>query len=108
MKVSNRIAIFSHGHLEQLGPPREIYEQPANEFVARFIGVMNVVELEVRDGRGRVNELEFRPYAVEVSSDPRACRYRAVLRHTFFQGVMLRLELALPSGLTIRARMSKE
>src|SRR6266498_162636 len=50
MEVSNRTAIFSRGHLEQIGTPREVYEQPANEFVARFIGVMNVLELTVQGG----------------------------------------------------------
>ncbi|MGC3957876.1 MAG: hypothetical protein QM813_08000 [Verrucomicrobiota bacterium] len=34
--------------------------------------------------------------------------YRAVLRHTFFLGILLRLELELPSGLIIRSRMTKE
>src|SRR5690242_7762053 len=48
MEVSNRIVIFSRGVLEQVGPPREVYDQPANEFVARFIGVMNILEPEDR------------------------------------------------------------
>ena len=123
LEVANRIVIFSRGALEQLGTPREVYDQPANEFVARFIGVMNVLELEVRDGLARIGELEFpnhgqaegqklrigfRPYAVQISSDLAQYRYKAVLRHTFFLGVLLRVELELPSGLTIRARMSKE
>src|SRR5439155_21002394 len=59
MEVSNRIVIFSKGHLEQVGTPREVYEEPANEFVARFIGVMNVLELVVSKGEGRVGELRF-------------------------------------------------
>ena len=123
MEVSNRIVIFSKGHLEQVGTPREVYEEPANEFVARFVGVMNVLELEVRNGIGRAHELEFpasdrpdgdkvrigfRPYAVQVSPDTKQFRYRAVIRHTFFLGVMLRLELELASGLIIRSRMTKE
>jgi sulfate transport system ATP-binding protein len=123
MEVANRIVIFSRGVLEQVGAPREVYEQPANEFVARFIGVMNVLEPEVRGGVARLGELEFpapsqkdgeklrigfRPYAVQISSDLTQHQYRAVLRHTFFLGVMLRVELELPSGLVIRARMSKE
>jgi len=123
MEVSNRIVIFSRGNLEQIGTPREVYEQPANEFVARFIGVMNVLELDVRNGVARLNELEFpshglpdgqrlrigfRPYAVQISADVKAYLYRAVLRHTYFLGVMLRVELELPSGLLIRARMTKE
>src|SRR4051812_31456613 len=59
LEVANNIVIFSGGVLEQVGTPREVYEQPANEFVARFIGVMNVLELEVKDGLGRIGELEF-------------------------------------------------
>jgi sulfate/thiosulfate transport system ATP-binding protein len=123
MEVSDRIIIFSKGNLEQIGTPREVYEQPANEFVARFIGVMNIMELEVRNGIGRFNELEFpahgvaegqklrigfRPYAVQVSPDLTAFRYQAILRHTYFLGIMLRLELELPSGMILRCRMSKE
>lgn len=123
LEVSKRIVIFSRGNLEQIGTPREVYEQPANEFVARFIGVMNILELEVRGGVARLNELEFpahdqadgqkmrigfRPYAVQISSDLRHYRYRATLRHTFFLGVLLRLELELASGLTLRARITKE
>ena len=123
LEVANRIVIFSRGLLEQVGTPREVYEQPANEFVARFIGVMNVLEPEVRDGIARVGELEFpsyglpngqkmrigfRPYAVQISADLTQYRYHAVLRRTFFLGVLLRVELELPSGLIVRARMSKE
>jgi sulfate transport system ATP-binding protein len=123
MEISDRIVIFSRGTLEQIGTPREIYEQPANEFVARFIGVMNVLEVEVRDGVARANELEFpapahadgarmrigfRPYAVQISTDLKEYRYRAVLRRTYFLGIMLRLELELPSGLVVRSRMTKE
>ena len=123
MEVSDRIVIFSQGNLEQIGTPREVYEQPRNEFVARFIGVMNILELTVHDGLGRINELEFpshgipngqkvrvgfRPYSVQISPDPGAHRYRAVLRHTYFLGIMLRLELELPSGLILRSRMTKE
>src|SRR6516162_9285804 len=123
LEVSNRIVIFSRGNLEQVGTPREVYDYPANEFVARFIGVMNVLEPVVSNGLARIGELEFpafgaaegqklrigfRPYAVQISADLTQYRYRAVLRRTFFLGVMLRLELELPSGLVVRARMSKE
>ena len=123
MEVSNRIVIFSKGNLEQIGTPREVYEQPANEFVARFVGVMNVLDTEVRGGIARINEVEFpapghadgtrlrvgfRPYAVQISSDLALLPYRAVLRHTFFLGILLRLELELPSGLILRSRMTKE
>jgi sulfate transport system ATP-binding protein len=123
MEVANRIVIFSRGHLEQIGTPREVYEQPANEFVARFIGVMNILELDVQGGIARQGELEFpatgrpdgsrlrigfRPYAVQISPDLAQFRYRAILRRTYFLGIMLRVELELPSGLTLRSRITKE
>ena len=122
MEVSNRIVIIARGRMEQIGTPREVYEQPANEFVARFIGVMNVLDLEVRKGVGRVGEIHFqlpnvvdgqarigfRPYAVQISPELQQYAFRAVLRHTFFLGIMLRVELELPSGIIIRARMTKE
>jgi sulfate/thiosulfate transport system ATP-binding protein len=123
MEVSDRIVIFSRGNLEQIGSPREVYEQPRNEFVARFIGVMNILELTVQGGAARLNELEFpahglsegqklrigfRPYAVQVSPELGTYRYTATLRHTYFLGIMLRIELELPSGLILRSRMTKE
>ena len=123
MEVSNRIVIFSKGNLEQLGTPREVYEEPANEFVARFVGVMNVLETEVQGGVARIGEMQFttpgqadgtrlrigfRPYAVQISTNPNLFPYRAVLRHTFFLGILLRLELELSSGLVLRSRITKE
>jgi putative spermidine/putrescine transport system ATP-binding protein len=48
LTMSDRIAVFSQGRVEQVGTPREIYERPANEFVAGFVGITNVVE---RGGR---------------------------------------------------------
>jgi len=123
MEVADRIVIFSRGNLEQIGTPREVYESPSNEFVARFIGVMNVLELEVQKGVGVVGELRFtaqgfadgekirigfRPFSVQISPNLSQFSYQATLRHTFFLGVMLRLELELPSGLMLRSRMTKE
>ena len=123
MEVSNRIVILARGNLEQIGAPREVYEDPANEFVARFIGVMNVLDLVVKNGMGREGDLAFpatdrpegshmrigfRPFAVQVSPLPDQFPCSATLTHTFFLGIMLRLELRLRSGVILRARMTKE
>src|ERR1700724_801914 len=48
LTMSDRIAVFSDGRIEQVGTPGEIYERPANEFVAGFVGTSNLIE---RDGR---------------------------------------------------------
>jgi putative spermidine/putrescine transport system ATP-binding protein len=47
LTMSDRIAVFSDGRIEQVGTPGDVYERPANEFVASFVGTSNVI---VRDG----------------------------------------------------------
>ena len=59
MEVSGRIIVFSKGKLEQAGSPADVYEEPATEFVARFIGSMNIVEGLVRREQVQVGSLEF-------------------------------------------------
>jgi putative spermidine/putrescine transport system ATP-binding protein len=48
LTMSDRLAVFNRGRIEQLGPPAEVYERPANAFVAGFVGVSNLLE---RGGR---------------------------------------------------------
>ena len=42
--MSDRIAVFRDGRVEQVGAPADVYEHPENEFVAGFVGVSNVLE----------------------------------------------------------------
>jgi putative spermidine/putrescine transport system ATP-binding protein len=46
LALSSRVAIFDHGQLQQLGPPREVYERPQNRFVAEFLGDINLLPVE--------------------------------------------------------------
>jgi putative spermidine/putrescine transport system ATP-binding protein len=48
LTMSDRLAVFNAGRIEQVGTPAEVYERPLSEFVAGFVGVTNVLE---RDGR---------------------------------------------------------
>jgi len=47
LTMSDRMAVMANGQIQQIGPPVEVYERPATEFVAGFIGISNVLE---RDG----------------------------------------------------------
>ncbi len=49
MAMSDRIAVMDQGKLLQVGPPEEIYERPANRFVADFIGQTNLLDATVED-----------------------------------------------------------
>ncbi|MEO7369911.1 MAG: ABC transporter ATP-binding protein [Ilumatobacteraceae bacterium] len=46
LSMSNRIAVFNNGRVEQVGTPREIYDHPATAFVAGFVGISNVLSAE--------------------------------------------------------------
>jgi len=50
MSMCDRIAVMNDGIIEQVGTPSEIYESPANEFVATFIGTSNLLSASVGDG----------------------------------------------------------
>ena len=49
--MSDRVVVMNNGVIEQIGPPKEIYEEPENLFVARFVGDINVLEGTVREVR---------------------------------------------------------
>src|SRR5215212_2552534 len=62
LTMSDRMAVFADGRIEQVGPPADVYEHPANEFVAGFVGVSNIVE---RDGQ----RFTIRPEKVRILDD---------------------------------------
>jgi ABC-type sugar transport system ATPase subunit len=89
MTMGDRIAVMNHGVLEQVGTPEELYERPANRFVAGFIGSPGMSFLEcaaAADGNGgvrlRAGEVELRvaragaalPAAVTVGVRPEHAR----------------------------------
>jgi spermidine/putrescine transport system ATP-binding protein len=53
LSMSDRIAVMNAGVIDQIGPPREIYEHPATLFVADFVGVLNAMRLRIDDVSGR-------------------------------------------------------
>lgn len=67
LSMSDRVAVFNEGRIEQIGTPREIYEQPASEFVARFVGITNLLKGDVGQRMiGRPNPSSLRPEHVDV------------------------------------------
>ena len=78
LTMSDRIAVFNEGRIEQVGTPAEIYEAPGNRFVAGFVGVSNLLE---RDG----SQFTVRPEKVrllEPGRRPTACIPRAAASAT--------------------------
>ncbi|MEX0695983.1 MAG: ABC transporter ATP-binding protein [Dongiaceae bacterium] len=69
MTLAHRVAIINHGVLQQLGTPRDVYNNPANLFVAGFMGSppMNFIEGGIEDGRFRSHDIDL-----SVSGEARA------------------------------------
>jgi spermidine/putrescine transport system ATP-binding protein len=59
MTMSDRLAVMRNGRIEQVGPPQEVYEQPATQFVAGFLGASNLLDGTVgpADGQDRIVSL---------------------------------------------------
>jgi putative spermidine/putrescine transport system ATP-binding protein len=62
LTMSDRLAVMADGRIEQVGAPADVYERPANEFVAGFVGVSNIVE---RNGE----RFTIRPEKVRILTD---------------------------------------
>jgi spermidine/putrescine transport system ATP-binding protein len=63
LSVSDRVIVLNHGEIEQIGTPDDLYNDPRTEFVANFVGDMNLFTTTVRDGDGPRD-------AVDVGANP--------------------------------------
>jgi putative spermidine/putrescine transport system ATP-binding protein len=96
LTMSDRVAVMDHGVLQQVDTPFRIYERPANEFVAGFIGVSNLLE---RDGR----RVTVRPEKVQLVTDggvaPEGAHVeQGVVEEVIYLGMVTRFIVALDAG----------
>jgi putative spermidine/putrescine transport system ATP-binding protein len=101
LTMSDRVAVFNNGQIEQVGTPVEIYDRPTTEFVAGFVGVSNLVD---RDGRA----LSIRPERIELLPAGAAAPAGAVtepgtITDAVFLGMTTRYTVALDTGGTMVA-----
>jgi putative spermidine/putrescine transport system ATP-binding protein len=99
LTMSDRIAVFSDGKIEQVSAPRDLYEKPVNEFVAGFVGVSNVIE---RDGE----RLTIRPEKIHLldPSTPAEGLHseRGRVVEVAYAGMVTRYTVALDAGGTLQ------
>ncbi len=96
LTMSDRLAVFNQGRIEQLGTPVEVYEQPASDFVAGFIGISNVLE---RDGRHiTVRPEKVRLLASGESPPPGSHAEQGRIDEVVYLGMLTRYVVALDAG----------
>jgi len=78
LALGDRLAIMRSGQIEQLGTAREVFERPATEYVANFIGMHNRIPLDFRDGRwhGAGQLVEGEPLSLPGGQQQVAARVR--------------------------------
>ncbi len=91
LTMSDRLAVFNEGRIEQIGTPAEVYEHPATEFVAGFVGVSNML---VRDGR----RFTVRPEKIQMHFDGAGEGEPGHVRDVVYVGMFTRYIVELDSG----------
>jgi len=91
LTMSDHLAVFSHGQIEQVGTPAEVYERPATEFVAGFVGTSNILE---RDGR----RFTVRPEKVVMLEGDQGEGEPGRIRDVVYLGAVTRYVVALDGG----------
>jgi putative spermidine/putrescine transport system ATP-binding protein len=96
LTMSDRLAVFNNGRIEQIGPPAEVYEHPESEFIAGFVGVSNVIERAGRRYTVRPEKINL----LEDGDEPEAGSHveAGVVRDVQYVGPVTRYHVTLDRG----------
>ena len=97
MEISDQIAVINHGRLEQVGSPRELYDEPASEFVMTFVG----------DAQPLGDSL-VRPHDIELLHEPAERAVEAMIVRVTLLGRDAKVELHDTSGAEILVLMTRD
>jgi len=104
LTMSDRIAVFNHGRIEQLGTPTEVYEHPTTAFVAGFVGTSNLLDPAAaqlvlgKSGTWSVRPEKIRVHASRDSvADGHHC-LNGTVREVIYVGMSTRFVVDLPTG----------
>jgi putative spermidine/putrescine transport system ATP-binding protein len=91
LTMSDRLAVFNAGQIEQVGSPADVYEHPQTEFVAGFVGVSNVL---VREGR----RFTIRPEKIRMVDEGVGEGEPGTVREVVYVGMVTRYVVDLDTG----------
>jgi sulfate transport system ATP-binding protein len=114
-EVADRVVVMNHGKVEQVGSPTDVFQHPANDFVMRFLGHVNVLDAQLEAGRAHVGatsvavsnpdaqqgrvagRVYVRPHEVEVGRAPGENALPATVVRVTPLGSGLKIELVVPA-----------
>jgi sulfate/thiosulfate transport system ATP-binding protein len=97
MEVADRVVVMNAGAIEQTAAPRELYDNPANEFVMSFVGPVN-----------RLGDTFIRPHDVELLLEPNGSTQEAMVERLVHLGFEVRVELVRDDGEHMSAQLTRE
>jgi sulfate transport system ATP-binding protein len=96
MEVADTIAVMNKGRIEQVGAPREVYDEPASPFVMGFLGPVSTID-------GRL----VRPHDVTIGVAPLDGAVEGLVKRVVHLGFEVRIELELSGGAPARAQLTR-
>lgn len=103
LTMSDRLAVFNRGKIEQMGSPMQVYERPETEFVANFVGVSNWVSGELAEQLMgskqafvlRPEKIQMMPVELAPEASPQLCQVRGQIADIQYLGMYTRYEVSL-------------
>jgi putative spermidine/putrescine transport system ATP-binding protein len=101
--MSDRLAVFNLGRVEQVGTPEEIYERPATAFVAGFVGASNIIDAEAAERLiGKRLAFSLRPERIRIGAGADGEHGVAgTVASVQYHGASTRIDVALDGAVTL-------
>jgi sulfate transport system ATP-binding protein len=96
LEVADNVVVMNAGRVEQVAPPRELYDEPANAFVMSFVGPVN-----------RLGEAWVRPHDIEISHEPNGVTQEAQVERIVRLGFEVRVDLVRDDGERLHVQLTR-
>ena len=96
LEVAENVVVMNAGRVEQVAPPRELYDEPANAFVMGFVGPVN-----------RIGDTWVRPHDVEISHEPNGAAREAQVERIVRLGFEVRVDLVRDDGQRLHVQLTR-
>jgi sulfate transport system ATP-binding protein len=96
LEVADNVVVMNAGRVEQVAPPRELYDEPANPFVMSFVGPVN-----------RVGEAWVRPHDIEIAHESNGVTQEAQVERIVRLGFEVRVDLVRDDGQRLHVQLTR-
>jgi sulfate transport system ATP-binding protein len=97
LELADSIVVMNKGRVEQVAPPRQLYDEPANEFVMSFVGPVN-----------KLDDAWVRPHDIELRHEPNGTTREAQVERIVRLGFEIRVDLVRDDGERLHAQLTRD